>query len=175
MTLDATGAIRAIVVMGVTGSGKSTLASALARALGWRFLEGDTLHPAANIAKMAAGIALDDEDRRPFLQNIAKALAEPAAEGVVVSCSALKRSYRDQLRSGNPNILFVLPSAAPSILRTRLTQRSGHFMPASLLDSQLAILEPPQPDELSIQVPGEAATAQQVRETLAATKTMGLL
>jgi carbohydrate kinase (thermoresistant glucokinase family) len=159
--------LRAIVVMGVTGSGKSTLASALARALDWRFVEGDTLHPQANIAKMAAGIALTDEDRRPFLQNVAHALSEAVPAGIVVSCSALKRSYRDQIRAGDKNVLFVMPDVPTTSLRARLNQRTGHFMPASLLESQLAILEPPQEDELSIQVPGDATTEEQVRRVLA--------
>ena len=158
--------LRAIVVMGVTGSGKSTLASALAQALGWRFLEGDTLHPQANIAKMAAGIALNDEDRRPFLQNVAQAIAATAPEGIVVSCSALKRSYRDRIRTGNTPVLFVLPAVPTTGLRARLNHRTGHFMPPALLDSQLAILESPQADELAIQVPGDSTTAEQVRQIL---------
>jgi gluconokinase len=160
--------IRAMVVMGVTGSGKSTLARALAQALGWRFVEGDSLHPAANIAKMAAGQALNDEDRRPFLDNVARAMADSHDPGIVVSCSALKRSYRDQIRHGQPQVLFVLPRLTRTALQARLSGRAGHFMPASLLDSQLAILEMPQPDELAIQVEGEATTEEQVRQTIAA-------
>jgi gluconokinase len=159
--------LRAIVVMGVTGSGKSTLASALAQALGWGFLEGDTLHPPANIAKMAAGVALNDEDRRPFLQNVAQAIAATAPAGIVVSCSALKRSYRDRIRAGNAQVLFVLPVVPTASLRARLNHRTGHFMPASLLDSQLAILELPQDDELSIQISGDTPTGEQVRQILA--------
>jgi gluconokinase len=166
---------RAMVVMGVTGSGKSTLAQALAQALGWRFVEGDSLHPAANIAKMAAGVALNDEDRRPFLDNVARTLAAAHAQGVVVSCSALKRSYRDQLRAGAPGVVFVLPVLTRARLEARLSGRTGHFMPASLLDSQLAILEPPQPDELSIEIEGDARPDEQVRQTLAAAQARGLL
>jgi len=164
-----------MVVMGVTGSGKSTLAHALAQALGWHFVEGDGLHPAANLAKMAAGEPLNDEDRQPFLENVARAIAQTPAPGVVVSCSALKRSYRDRIRTGDPRVLFVLPVLARHSLQARLSGRSGHFMPASLLDSQLATLEPPQPDESAIRIDGEAHTEVQVRQTLAAARAMGLL
>jgi gluconokinase len=166
---------RAMVVMGVTGSGKSTLAHALAQALGWHFVEGDSLHPAANLAKMAAGQALNDADRRPFLENVARVIAQTPAPGVVVSCSALKRSYRDQIRTGDPGVLFVLPVLTRQSLQARLSGRSGHFMPASLLDSQLAILEPPQPDESSVRIDGEAHTEVQVRQALATAQAMGLL
>jgi carbohydrate kinase (thermoresistant glucokinase family) len=159
--------LRAIIVMGVTGSGKSTLGAAIAHALGWQFVEGDTLHPAANITKMAAGIPLDDEDRIPFLENVAKVLAQSRPRGIVVSCSALKRSYRDLIRAGDPDALFIFPLLTRAQLQVRLKGRAGHFMPASLLDSQLATLEPPSPDELSIQVPGDEAVDAQVRSTLA--------
>ena len=159
--------IRAVVVMGVSGSGKSTLGKALARALGWQFVEGDTLHPAANIKKMAAGIALDDQDRVPFLANVAQALAESRPGGIVLSCSALKRSYRDQIRAGDPDALFVLPLLTRAQLQERLQGRAGHFMPASLLDSQLATFEPLSADERSIQIPGDEALDAQVRRTLA--------
>jgi gluconokinase len=164
--MSSTAAIRSVLIMGPTGCGKSTLGSALARALGWPFLEGDTLHPASNIAKMAAGTPLDDADRRPFLQNIAQAIATRATDGLVVSCSALKRAYRDQLRTGDARLLFVLPMMPRARLLARLRQRSDHFMPASLLDSQLAILEPPQPDESFIQVSGDSPTSEQVRQVL---------
>lgn len=153
--------------MGVTGSGKSTLGIALARALGWQFVEGDTLHPAANLKKMAAGLPLDDQDRAPFLENVAKTLAESRPHGIVVACSALKRRYRDQLRAAEPDILFVLPLLTRAQLEGRLKGRAEHFMPASLLDSQLATLEPPNVDELSIQIPGDEAVDAQVRRTLA--------
>jgi gluconokinase len=162
--------IRAIVVMGVTASGKSTLGEALARALGWRFQEGDTLHPAANISKMAAGIALDDEDRRPFLDGIAQVLTESRPHGVVVSCSALKRSYRDRIRAADPDTLFVLPVLTRAQLQKRLQARAEHFMPASLLDSQLATLEPPGADECVLQIPGDETLDAQVQRTLTAMK-----
>ncbi len=117
---------------------------------------------------MAAGHALDDEDRWPFLDNVARAIADPPAPGLVVSCSALKRSYRDRIRTGNPRTFFVLPVLTLRSLQARLSGRTGHFMPASLLESQLVILEPPQPDELALQLDGELHTKEQVRQTVAA-------
>jgi gluconokinase len=167
--------IRALVVMGVTGSGKTTLGHALAQALGWPFVEGDSLHPAANIAKMAAGVPLNDDDRRPFLDNVARVIAEAFERGVVISCSALKRSYRDRIRNGDPEVLYVLPMLTKATLQARVSGRAGHFMPASLLDSQLAILEPPQPDELSIEVDGDAQPDEQVRQILSTAQARGLL
>jgi gluconokinase len=167
--------IGAIVVMGVSGSGKSTLARELAQTLGWRFVEGDDLHPASNIAKMAAGKALSDADRWPFLDNVARAIAASPPPGIVVSCSALKRSYRDRIRTGDPRALFILADITRATLQARLRHRKGHFMPASLLDSQLGDLEPPQPDELSIRVAGDAAPAAQVRQALTAARALKLL
>ena len=159
--------------MGVTGSGKSTLGNALAQALGWRFVEGDTLHPAANITKMAAGLPLDDTDRRPFLDSIAKALTESRPHGIVISCSALKRSYRDRIRTAEPEALFVLPLLTREQLHERLRGRTAHFMPASLLDSQLATFEPPGADECVFQIPGAEALDVQVQRTLAAMNVPG--
>ena len=159
---------RAVVIMGVSGCGKSTLGGALARALGWRFVEGDTLHPAANVAKMRAGIPLDDGDRQPFLEGVARAIVAAEGRGVVVSCSALKRAYRDLIRARAGAVTFVLPKAGREVLAARLRQRSDHFMPAALLDSQLASLEPPAADEDVIVVDGAAATAYQVTDVLAA-------
>ncbi|HTV77342.1 MAG TPA: gluconokinase [Steroidobacteraceae bacterium] len=158
---------RALVVMGVTASGKSTLGQALARALGWTFIEGDTLHPAANIAKMASGRALDDQDRIPFLDNVARAIASRTTN-VVISCSALKRAYRDRLRRAEPALLFLLPEVRREVLQRRLQQRGDHFMPATLLDSQLADLEPPRADEAIIRIDGEAPLDAQVSATVAA-------
>jgi gluconokinase len=160
---------QAIVVMGVTGSGKSTLGQALARALGWPFVEGDTLHPPANIAKMAAGLPLDDADRIPFLENVARTIATRSTS-LVISCSALKRVYRDLLRGADPQLLFVLPTLSRDALQRRLHGRSNHFMPAALLDSQLAALEPPQADERIVQIDGSTPPDQQVAATLAAVK-----
>jgi len=159
--------------MGVCGCGKSTLGCALAYRLGWRFVEGDTLHTATNIAKMAAGVPLDDEDRRPFLERVARACAEEYQAGVVVSCSALKRSYRDFIRLRAPGVTFVLPLIDRDRLLARLGKRDNHFMPVSLLDSQLAVLELPDPDERAIIVDGSAAPAEQVAYTIAALQTLG--
>jgi carbohydrate kinase (thermoresistant glucokinase family) len=156
---------QAIVVMGVTASGKSTLGEALAHALGCPFVEGDLLHPPANIAKMAAGGALTDEDRVPFLESVARSIATRQGD-LVISCSALKRAYRDRLRRADPQLLFVLPLLSRAALEQRLRQRSGHFMPATLLDSQLRDLEPPQPDEGVIQIDGTRSPEQQVADTL---------
>jgi carbohydrate kinase (thermoresistant glucokinase family) len=156
----------AVIVMGVSGCGKSTLARALGQRLGWRFVEGDTLHPPANVAKMAAGIALDDDDRMPFLEAVAQSLVESQGRGVVVSCSALKRRYRDLIRARAGAVTFVLPDLTRAQLAARLAQRHDHFMPASLLDSQLATLEPPGPDESALRVDGAAPTATQVAAIL---------
>jgi gluconokinase len=158
---------RAVVIMGVSGCGKSTLGRALADALGWRFVEGDTLHPTANIAKMAAGIALEDEDRRPFLERVARVIAEEPQSGVVVSCSALKRSYRDFIRAHSAPVTFVLPVLDRDRLFERLARRHNHFMPAALLESQLLALERPEPDEHPILVDGAATTDAQVAQALA--------
>ena len=141
-----------LVVMGVSGSGKTTIAEGLATRLGWQFQEGDDLHPAANIAKMKAGTPLDDADRQPWLEAIAKLIDRwlAAGEDGIVACSALKHAYRDILLDGRPNLRLVYLQAEPSQLKARLAGRHGHFMPASLLDSQLAALEEPGPDERPI-------------------------
>jgi gluconokinase len=157
----------AIVVMGVSGCGKSTLGKALAAALQYTFIEGDTLHPPANIERMRAGIALTDVDREPFLHNVGQALQQHAAAGVVVSCSALKRSYRDLLRRYCPDLLFVLPLLAKDELQARLQARPGHFMPASLIDSQLATLELPDTDESILQLQGLLPVEAQAEQVLA--------
>jgi gluconokinase len=136
--------------MGVSGSGKSTIGAQLARALGVEFVEGDDLHPPSNVERMAAGIPLTDDDRQAWLIAIAARLrdAKRAGVGLVASCSALKRSYRDLLRSvGDPAVRFVYLKGIKPLLAERMAQRRGHFMPGSLLDSQLAILEEPSPDE----------------------------
>jgi gluconokinase len=158
----------AVVVMGVSGCGKSTLGLALAEALDWRFVEGDSLHPPANIAKMAAGIPLEDADRWPFLANVAHAIVAERPFGVVISCSALKRSYRDFLRARAGETTFLLPVLDRDRLIARLTLRPHHFMPASLLESQLATLESPTSDEAAILVDGSADTAAQVMRAIAA-------
>jgi gluconokinase len=140
---------RAIVVMGVSGSGKSTVAEALARKLELAFLEGDDFHPEGNRRKMAGGIALEDEDRWPWLDALSEAIvAARATQGVVATCSALKRGYRDRIRAKvSPPLLFVFLSVAHDELARRLQSRRGHFMPAALLESQLDTLEIPAGDE----------------------------
>lgn len=138
------------IVMGVSGSGKSVIGAILARELGIEFVEGDTLHPPENVERMAAGIPLADDDRRGWLLALAARLreAKQAGVGLVVSCSALKRSYRDLLRSvAEAELQFVYLAGSRALIAARLAQRRGHFMPPSLLDSQFAILEEPSPDE----------------------------
>ena len=135
--------------MGVSGSGKSTIGAALAADLSVDFLDGDDLHSDANKAKMSAGVPLTDEDRLPWLRAVGKAIRAEAeaGRGIVVACSALKREYRDVLREGIDDLFFVYLAGSRELLASRLSHRSDHFMPASLLDSQLATLEPLQPDE----------------------------
>jgi gluconokinase len=135
-----------IVVMGVSGSGKSTVGAALAQRLRVPFGDADDFHPEANIAKMTAGHALNDEDRRPWLAAIGEWLTENP-DGVVVSCSALKRDYRDQLRQHSPEVDFVHLHGDRDVVARRQASRPGHFMPASLLDSQFATLEQLEDDE----------------------------
>lgn len=135
-----------IVVMGVSGTGKTTVGRALADELGLPFVEGDDLHPAANHAKMSAGIPLTDDDRAPWLDAVAAALHEP----VVVACSALKRRYRDRLREDAPDLRIVHLHGEPTLLAARMEGREGHFMPTSLLRSQLDTLEAPAADEDAI-------------------------
>lgn len=131
--------------MGVSGSGKSTVGAALAHRLGAPFVDADALHPAANIAKMAAGQPLDDHDRYPWLARVGEWLA--SHPGGVASCSALKRSYRDQLRAHCPGAAFLHLIGSPELLARRLSTRVDHFMPAALLRSQLDTLEPLGADE----------------------------
>lgn len=137
--------------MGVSGSGKSLIGAALARRLDVAFLEGDDLHPPANVAKMAQGIPLDDTDRAPWLAAIHAWIASRAGRGGVASCSALKHAYRDTLRDDvSPAPAFVLLAPDRDTLTDRLGHREGHFMPVALLDSQIATLEPPASDERAI-------------------------
>jgi gluconokinase len=139
-----------IVVMGVAGSGKTTLAARLAEKLGIPFVEGDSLHPAANVKKMASGIPLTDDDRWPWLEAIGERMEveRVTGHGVVVACSALKRAYRDCLRTHvHGKIHFFLLDGSRQLISDRMKQRKGHFMPPALLDSQFATLERPAPDE----------------------------
>jgi carbohydrate kinase (thermoresistant glucokinase family) len=140
-----------VVVMGVSGCGKSTVGEALAAALALPFIEGDRLHPPRNVALMAAGTPLTDADRAGWLQALAAELASAGqGTGCVLSCSALKRRYRDVLRSGAPALQLVHLAGSPELLHQRMRSRQGHYMPASLLQSQLQALEPPGPDEAAI-------------------------
>jgi gluconokinase len=140
-----------LVVMGVSGSGKSTVGAALAERLGVPFADADDLHPPANVAKMAAGQPLDDDDRRPWLDAVGRWLAAHP-DGGVMSCSALKRAYRDQLRQHAQEVAFLLLDGAPEVIRRRQADRRGHFMPTSLLASQFATLEPLAADERGVSI-----------------------
>lgn len=135
---------RVIVVSGVSGSGKSTVGALLADRLNQPFLDADTLHPIDNVTKMSAGIPLTDDNRLPWLDAVAQAAAQA---GSVVACSALRKAYRSRLRAANPEAVFVQLIANPNLIGERLTARSDHFMPVSLLASQFATLEPLSPDE----------------------------
>jgi gluconokinase len=145
----------AIVVMGVSGAGKTTVGRMLARAMGAEFIDGDDLHSEAARAKMAAGGALTDEDRWPWLDRVGAALAR--GERTIVACSALRRAYRDRLRAAaGPGLRFVYLNADPETMRARVAGRRGHYMPASLVDSQFASLEPPTGEPDVIATPADA-------------------
>ena len=148
----------ALIVMGVSGAGKSTIAEALARRLAWRYEDGDTFHPAGNVAKMKAGHPLSDADRWPWLQAIGDEIDRVCALGahVVIACSALKRAYRDMLRHGRHDIRFVFLNGTQQLVASRLASRKGHFMPPDLLASQFKTLEPPGDDEHPITISIEA-------------------
>jgi carbohydrate kinase (thermoresistant glucokinase family) len=142
-----------IVVMGVAGSGKTTIASGLAETLGVPFVEGDSLHPIANVRKMATGTPLTDEDRWPWLEAIGERIEveRVTGHGVVVSCSALRHAYRDCLRKKVHGVVqFILLDGSRELIGDRMNQRKGHFMPPALLDSQFATLEKPTPDEHAV-------------------------
>jgi gluconokinase/shikimate kinase len=160
-----------IVLMGVSGSGKTTVASVLHQRLGWPFEEGDALHPEVNIRKMAAGHPLTDEDRAPWLARVADwvdARIEAGEDGLI-TCSALKRAYRDVINRRGRGVTFVFLRGSEEQIAERLAARHGHFMPADLLQSQLADLEPPRPDEPAITVdigPAPDAIAQEIIDRL---------
>jgi gluconokinase len=149
--MDRTGNVQ-FVVMGVCGTGKTTLASVLADRLGCARAEADAFHSPANIAKMSAGVPLEDSDRWPWLQQIASWIHERDLAGgqAVVTCSALKRAYRDVLRTGSPRIFFIHLVGSRELIIDRMQRRTEHFMPAGLVDSQFAILEPLGPDERGV-------------------------
>ncbi|WP_328376121.1 gluconokinase [Streptomyces sp. NBC_01020] len=138
---------RVVVLMGVAGTSKTTIGPLLSAALGVPYAEGDDFHPAANIAKMSAGTPLEDADRWPWLDAIGRWAHERADRGGVVSCSALKRSYRDRLRAEAPGVVFVHLTGDRELIEKRMAERKGHFMPTALLDSQFAALQPLGPDE----------------------------
>ena len=159
-----------LVLMGVSGSGKTTVGAVLAGRLGWDLAEGDDMHPPANVAKMAAGQALTDEDRWPWLERIRGWIDEHLELGQpgIVTCSALKRSYRDVLRG--EHVVFVFLNGPRDQLAGRLAVRQGHFMPASLLDTQLADLEEPDDDEQALRIdagPSPAVLAAMIVDKLA--------
>jgi gluconokinase len=158
-----------LVVMGVSGSGKSTVALMLAARLGWPMAEADEFHSPANIAKMESGIPLTDADREPWLRSLRDWISEHDAAGrsTVVTCSALKRSYRDLLRGATARVRFIHLSGTREVIGARLSGRSGHFMPPSLLDSQFAVLQPLGPDEDGMTVEVEATPERIVDEVCA--------
>jgi gluconokinase len=144
-----------VVVMGISGAGKSTLAKAIADRLDFDFIEGDDLHSPANLVKMTAGIALTTADRGPWLSDIRTAMnrVSQSHRGSVVACSSLRRSYRDQLAAAENSVVFVHLVGDPEIIRERMSRRVGHFMPPTLLDDQLATLEPLETDENGFEIP----------------------
>jgi gluconokinase len=170
--------LRAVVIMGVSGVGKSTLGRTLADRLGYAFIEGDDLHPSGNIAKMSSGVPLEDADRWPWLERVADGLAAAAvAGGAIAACSALKLRYRDFVRErvGMP-MMFIHPDIDAAELRRRLASRSGHFMPTSLLDSQFAALERPDPaTELACVIDATLPVGDQAGLALAAMRQFGSL
>jgi carbohydrate kinase (thermoresistant glucokinase family) len=158
------------VVMGVSGAGKSTLGAALAQRLGWAFQEGDDFHPPANVAKMAAGVPLTDADRAPWLAAI-KAWIDgrlASGQGGVITCSALKRVYRDRVVAGHAGVRLVYLTGSHDLIAGRVAARRGHFMPPALLGSQFAALEAPDADEGAIIVDAATSTAGQVDQVVKA-------
>jgi gluconokinase len=160
-----------VVVMGVAGSGKTTVGQILARRLGWSFAEADDFHSAANVAKMASGIPLTDEDRRPWLESI-RSWADASPGDSVITCSALRRSYRDILRGAQATVRFVHLNGTPEAIGARIAARTDHFMPSSMLASQIATLEPLESDEdgVVIEITG---TPEEIAAS--AIKALGLL
>jgi gluconokinase len=169
MSVLATGT-RAIVVLGVSGSGKSTVGRSLAQRLAYDFCDADDLHSPANIEKMRSGHPLTDEDRVPWLNDVGQRMRETLAHchGIVVACSALKKSYRDILRDYEPATYFVFLDGSPELIRSRVVAREGSFMPPSLLSSQFATLEPLAADEAGIKIDVSGDVADTVDAALTA-------
>jgi gluconokinase len=169
MSADPMSAPRHVVVMGVTATGKTTVGLALAEALGGVFVEGDAFHPQANIEKMSKGVPLDDDDRRPWLRALAGEIArlDTAGEISVTACSALRRPYRDWLREGYADLFFVHLDATADVLLDRMRRRT-HFMPPSLLQSQLDTLEPLEPDESGVVIDDTQTVDAVIAASLAA-------
>ncbi|RAJ59910.1 gluconokinase [Streptomyces sp. Amel2xB2] len=157
-----------VVVMGVSGSGKTTVGERVAGRLGVPYADADAFHPPANIRKMSAGTPLDDEDRRPWLDAIASWLAEQAPHGGVVSCSALRRRYRDRLRAGGAPLFFLHLDGSEELIARRMEARTGHFMPRTLLRSQFETLEPLEADEHGAAVSVEGAPEEVAERALEA-------
>lgn len=158
-----------LIVAGVAGSGKTTVGALLAGRLRWRFADADSFHPAANVAKMRAGTPLTDEDRVPWLHAITDWMDSMITQGrsAVVTCSALRRSYRDQLLAGRPAATMVFLQVSQEVLERRLLERPGHFFPGKLLESQLAAFEPPAPDERVETVLAEGDSGQTAAKVIA--------
>lgn len=159
-----------IVVMGVSGTGKTSVAQALRDELGWDFAEGDDLHPASNIRKMSAGIPLNDADRGPWLEKIASWIQDADSRGAstLVTCSALKRAYRDVLRRAAPGVIFLHLTGNQTVIADRMSRRAGHFMPLSLLESQFATLEPLGQEETGVTLDVSASPQQVTQAALEA-------
>jgi gluconokinase len=162
-----------VTVMGVSGSGKTTVGAALAQRLRVPFADADDLHPPANVAKMSAGIPLDDGDRLPWLRAVGAWQAKHAAGGGVTSCSALRRSYRDILREAAPDQIFVHLAGDRDVIARRVAGRPGHFTPAVLVDSQFATLEPLEPDERGVALDVDQPIAALVDACVAALDAQG--
>jgi gluconokinase len=162
-----------VIVIGVAGSGKTTVAKGISTVMGWEFAEGDAFHSDANVAKMRSGRPLTDEDRWPWLEDIGAWIdgKEARGESAVIACSALRRAYRDVLRRDRPHVRFLHITAPAGVIEDRMEHRPGHYMPSSLLPSQLATLEPLEPDEPGVTVSNEGTAAQVLDRSLA---TLGL-
>lgn len=162
-----------VIVMGVSGCGKTTIGDLLARELGAPFLDGDSLHPVENVTKMAAGTPLTDGDRWPWLAVVGRELAAAGPGGLVLACSALRRSYRDAIREQAPDTVFLHLHGSKEVLTARTEGRTGHFMPPALLDSQLATLEPLQADEAGVVVDIAAPVDAVVEQAMSGLNRLG--